>query len=89
MVQSDIINRLIDAYIKYRKGIVVPVHKGKRGHPILIGTRYFVDIKKLDHTQGLRQLMRENAGDIHEVEVDSNTILKDIDTIEEYKKELI
>ena len=33
--------------------------------------------------------MNEYADDIQEVEVETNTVLKDIDTIEDYKKELI
>jgi hypothetical protein len=33
--------------------------------------------------------MDENPEDIYEMEVETNTILKDIDTIEDYKRELI
>ena len=89
MVQTMVINKLIDSYEKTRKGIVIPVYDKKRGHPVLIDTKYMKRINNLDSNIGLRQLMDENAEDIYEMEVDTNTILKDIDTIEDYKRELI
>ena len=89
MVPAMVINRLIDYYFKTGKGILVPVFKGKKGHPVLIDIKYGGQINKLDPSIGLRQLMNENPEDIQEVEVETNTILKDIDTIEDYKKELI
>jgi molybdenum cofactor cytidylyltransferase len=89
MVQTGVINKLIETYYKTGSGILVPVHKGKRGHPVLIDTKYTSEINALDPNIGLRQLMEKHTGDIHEMEVETNTILKDIDTIEDYNKELI
>ena len=89
MVQTLIINKLIDSYEKTGKGIIIPFYNNKRGHPVLIDTKYIPRINQLDHSIGLRQLMDECSGDIHELEVETNTILKDIDTIEDYKRELI
>jgi molybdenum cofactor cytidylyltransferase len=88
MIQTWVINKLIDSYYKTGKGILIPVYEGKRGHPVLIDTRYISEINALDPAIGLRQLMEGNADDIYDIEVDTNTILKDIDTIEDYKKEL-
>ena len=89
MVQTAVINKLIESYYKSGKGIVIPVYKGKKGHPVLIDVKYRDQINALDPAIGLRQLVDEKAYDIHEIEVENNTILKDIDTIEDYKKELI
>jgi len=89
MVQTLVIDKLIDSFEKTGKGIIIPVYNNKRGHPVLIDTKYIPRINQLDPNTGLRQLMEECNEDIHELEVETNTILKDIDTIEDYKKELI
>ena len=89
MVQTLVINKLIESREKSGKGIIIPVYNQKRGHPVLIDTKYKTRINNLDPNRGLRQLMEEHPEDIHEVEVETNTILKDIDTIEDYKRELI
>ncbi len=89
MVQTLVIDKLIESFQKSRKGIIIPVYNNKRGHPVLIDTKYLIRINKLDPNRGLRQLMEEYPEDIYEMEVETNTILKDIDTIEDYKRELI
>ena len=89
MVQTKVIDMLIDTFEKTGKGIIIPAYNLKRGHPVLIDTKYLSKINNLDPERGLRQLMDENPEDIYELEVDTNTILKDIDTIEDYKRELI
>jgi len=88
MVKVSVINKLIESYFRTRKGIIIPVYNGKRGHPVLIDTLYVTEINHLKPDIGLRQLMEERSDDIYEVEVDTETILKDIDTIIDYKREL-
>jgi xanthine dehydrogenase accessory factor len=89
MVQTLVIDKLIDSFEKTGKGIIIPVYNTKKGHPVLIDTKYIPQINQLNPSIGLRQLMEECSEDIHELEVETNTILKDIDTIEDYKRELI
>lgn len=88
MVRTEVINNLVDRYLGSEKGILIPVYNGKRGHPVLIDVRYIAEINRLDPEVGLRQLMTDFKSDILEVEVKTDTILRDIDTIEDYKKEL-
>ena len=88
MVKISVINKLIDSFFKTRKGIVIPVYNGRRGHPVLIDSVYVTEIKNLNPDIGLRQLIEERSSDVYEVEVDTETILKDIDTIVDYNREL-
>ena len=69
------------------KGIVIPTFNGKRGHPVLIETRFGNEIENLDPEKGLRQLMEIRKNDILEVVCQYPEILRDIDTPEEYEKE--
>ena len=80
------INTVINAYISSEKGIVIPVYRDKRGHPILIDMKYRNDIDKLSRDKGLRSLAYKFAADVFEVETDESGILRDFDTYEQYKK---
>ena len=70
------------------KGIVIPTFNEKRGHPVLIETRFRNEIENLDPEKGLRQLMEIRKNDILEVDCPYPEILRDIDTPEEYEKEI-
>jgi molybdenum cofactor cytidylyltransferase len=82
------INRLIRAYDNTGKGIVLPVHCGRRGHPVLIDLKYRNEIRALDPGIGLRQLMRDHPEDVLEVRTKSPRVLHDIDTPEDYERAL-
>ncbi len=88
MVEGSVINSLIDAYRKSGKGIVIPVSGNKRGHPLLIGSKYRNEIENLDEGEGLRALAQKFPDDVLEIEVNTSSILKDIDTIDDYINEL-
>jgi molybdenum cofactor cytidylyltransferase len=88
LITPEIVNRLIEEYRSSKKGIVIPVYKKKRGHPLLIDRKYLNDIEKLDARDGLRSLAYQYSGDVLEVETDDPGILRDFDTYDEYKKEI-
>jgi molybdenum cofactor cytidylyltransferase len=87
-ILSKNIDRIIEGYRSSDKGIVIPVYNKKRGHPILIDRKYRDYIETLDVSEGLRSLARRFYEDVLEVETDDPGILRDIDTYEEYKKEI-
>lgn len=86
-VPSQAAEMVIDNWEKSGKGIVIPTFSGKRGHPVLIETRYKNEIENLNPEKGLRQLMEIRKNDILEVDCPFPEILRDIDTPEEYEKE--
>ena len=85
MVSTAIINRLITVFQKTDKGLIIPTFEKKRGHPVLISTKYRNQIKELNPEVGLRELFLTNSEDVLEIEVQSDVILKDIDTPEDYE----
>lgn len=88
LINSEVIDELISNYRKTSKGIVVPVYRRKRGHPLLVDFKYREEIYRLDPDKGLRLLAEKFPDDVLEVETDSEYILKDIDTQEDYFDEL-
>lgn len=85
---STVIDRLIAARERTGKGIVLPVHGGRRGHPVLIDMRYRDEVTSLDPSVGLRQLLRGHPDDVLEVPVRTPAVLADIDRPGDYRKAL-
>jgi molybdenum cofactor cytidylyltransferase len=85
LVTPKAINSVIEVYISSGKGIVIPVFKSKRGHPILINRKYGNEIFKLDPDEGLRSLALKFPDDVTEADTDEAGILRDFDTYDEYK----
>jgi molybdenum cofactor cytidylyltransferase len=88
MIPSCVINELISAWKMSGKGIIIPVFNKKRGHPILIDRKYKHEIEKLEINMSLNTVSGRFREDVFEVEVESPDILRDIDTEEDYLKEL-
>lgn len=86
LITPKVINSVIEFYISSGKGIVIPVYKSKRGHPILIDRKYRNEIQKLSPDEGLRSLALKFSDDVSEVNTDQAGILRDFDTYDEYKK---
>ena len=60
--------------------IVVPAYHGRRGHPVVFGSRYFGALADLRGDQGGRPVLEEHAASVVEVPLDDEGILVDIDT---------
>jgi molybdenum cofactor cytidylyltransferase len=87
-IPSLVANLVMDAWQQSGKGIVIPTIKRRRGHPVLIETRYKQEIEKLDPEKGLRTLSEKYKNDVYEMKCLIPEILRDIDTPEEYETEI-
>lgn len=87
-IPTDVIDKVIEAYRQTRKGIVVPTYHKRRGHPVLIDVKYSEEVQNLSPDVGLRGVVYDHPEDTHEVEVDTPSILRDIDNSDDYNKEL-
>ena len=76
--------RVLAAYRVSGRGIVLPVHAGRGGHPLLIDLKYRAEIDALSAGIGLRELLVRHPDDIFRVEIDDPGVLLDIDTPEDY-----
>ena len=72
------IDRLIAASASGR--IIVPMHEGQRGNPVLWPARYFPELLALEGDAGAKPLLTTHAADIHEVDLGTDAIFLDIDT---------
>lgn len=84
-LSSVTINRLMDPFLSHR-GIVVPTHQGRRGHPLIFSPAYIPRILTEFDAVGLRGLLQACDGDIREIPLDTADILWDLDTPEDYQR---
>jgi molybdenum cofactor cytidylyltransferase len=88
MVETSVIDKMIDVYNESGKGLLVPVFDNKRGHPLLAEKKYRNEIIRLDDPEGLKGLLRRHPDDILEVVTGNPSVLMDIDTREDYNYQL-
>jgi len=69
------------------RGIALPTHGGKRGHPIVFDARYREEILSLGPEATLRDVIHRHLDDVVEVEFASDAFVRDIDTQEQYEDE--
>lgn len=67
-------------------GLAVPVHRGRRGHPLAIAPALVPGIERLDPGRGLRQLLDLHPAELLSVEVDDPGCVADLDTPEDYDR---
>ena len=85
LVNSQTINSLIEEFYNHEKGIAVPTYQGKRGHPIIFAIKYKEQLLKLKGDMGGRQIIKDHPDDILEVAVNSESIVADFDTTDDYQ----
>jgi len=66
--------------------LAVPIHQGKRGHPLAIASDLLPEIESLDLSVGLKQLLERHAAAVLEVPVDDPGTVHDVDTPDDYRR---
>ncbi len=82
------INRVIRTYMECDKGLVMAAHHGKRGHPLIVDMKYADELLNLPEGEGLRALAARHPEDVLESDTDDSSVLRDIDTQEDYMNEI-
>ncbi len=85
LIDTHVIDTLIDAYRAGRHGITIPVYNGRRGHPVIFDARYRAELLSIGD-QGAREVVNKHAADIFEVPMDTPTVLTDMDTPQDYQE---
>lgn len=79
---------VIQAFDSAAQRIIVPIHGGRRGHPLLIPRCFFSEIQTRFDDAGLRGLLQAHPNQIHELELSNTAVLSDMDTPADYQREL-
>ena len=81
LVDAATIDKLIDAFNPLEgRAIVVPMHGGKRGNPVLWGKQFIAEMQALDGDQGARTLLDAHSEMLSEIAIEDDGVLFDVDT---------
>jgi molybdenum cofactor cytidylyltransferase len=87
LINEQSINEVIDEYRKSKSRIVIASHRNQSGHPILLDRTIFGEISEIaENTLGLKAVINRHRAEVKHVDVDSDRVLIDIDTREEFDK---
>jgi molybdenum cofactor cytidylyltransferase len=86
MVEPSDMKSMIQAHESRgsKAGGVIPVHGGRRGHPVLLARRHAEEIVHMDNTQPLHDYIRPLAPDFFHLELDNPGLVQSMNTPEEY-----
>lgn len=87
-ITTELIDQMLQSFATTEKSILVPLYKGKRGHPILFSSLYRDEILTQHGDVGLRGLLHGHSNDIFELAVSTASVLCDMDCPEDYRREL-
>ncbi len=83
-VQARTVRHVCAAFVKSGAPLVVPSYQLRRGHPWLVARSLWGELIKLPPLQSPRSFLQRHASDIYYVNVDTPSILEDLDTPEDY-----
>jgi len=87
-VTSELVDEMVQSFTRTNKGILVPLYRGKHGHPILFSELYYHEILTRYDNVGLRGLLHAHPEDIFELNVSTSAVLLDMDSPEDYQRQL-
>jgi CTP:molybdopterin cytidylyltransferase MocA len=87
-VQAATVAALLAAFHDSRAPIVRPVRRGRPGHPVLFARTVWEELDAPDLERGARDVVHRHRAEIHEVPVDDPGIEIDVNTREEYAREM-
>ena len=85
-VKERSVRSICDAFLKNKSQIVAPSYQMQRGHPWLVAHPLWDELLKMKSPQTPRDFLKKNARKIHYVNVDTPSVLEDLDTPEDYLK---
>lgn len=77
-IKADTLKRLIYEFCNFKE-IIVPVFKGRRGHPPIFAAKYLDEMKNIKGDIGAREIIRKYQDRVKLVEVDDEGVIIDID----------
>lgn len=85
LVNTAILQRLIQAWRDSGRPIVAPFYGGQRGNPVLFARALFPELLSVTGDQGGREILQRHAQDIEPVQIADATTALDLDTWQEYQ----
>jgi len=84
LVKVETVDLLLEEQSRGDPAVVLPVHRGRRGHPVLFAAALAIELMEAPASEGARAVVRAHDDDRLEMPVDDPGVIADIDTPEAY-----
>ncbi len=88
LVSAAIVAKLIEAFDSRNKLIVLPVHNGKRGHPVIFRAVLYGELLAASPELGARQVVWAHADSVEEVPTEEEGVILNLNDPDTLKKAL-
>jgi len=85
-VRPETLDRIVEEYRRTQAQILIPIHEGARGNPVLLDRSLFAEARALEGDVGCRAIFGKHPDEIVYVEVNDPGVLMDIDSREDYER---
>lgn len=86
LVEPGVLRQVIAAWNSDSGRIVIPTFQGQRGHPVVFPGSLAAEVFVLPAESGLNVLVRNRADLVREVPFETDSVIADLDTPEDYAK---
>jgi molybdenum cofactor cytidylyltransferase len=85
-IQEGTVRSICGRFESHKSKLIVPSFQMRRGHPWLVEKSLWKEILEMDLQKSPRDFINQHAQDIDYVQVQTSSILADLDTPEEYQR---
>jgi molybdenum cofactor cytidylyltransferase len=85
-IEPGVVKQVVQAWVETGAMIIAPSYQHRRGHPWLVARELWHEVLSIPPQGTPRDFLNRHSGQIQYIEVSSNTIFKDLDTPEDYRK---
>ena len=85
-IETGTVRAVIAEWQKTKRQLIVPSYEKHRGHPWVVGRSLWDEVLKMKAPESPREFLNRHSAEIHYIEVNSSSILQDVDTPEDYSK---
>lgn len=85
-IKEHIVRAVMDEYRISEAPLIVPSYQMRRGHPWLVERSLWPELLAIRPPQTLRDFLSNRASQIHYLNVNTITVLQDLDTPEDYQQ---
>src|SRR5262249_18859368 len=86
LISDSLVNDLIDAFEKTHAPVVVPLFKGRRGHPVIFASCLYGELLSAPEDKGARAVVWAHANEICEVATEEEGCVLNLNDPEAFSK---
>ncbi len=88
IISRQLIAQIVSAFDETQKNIIVPVFRGRRGHPVIFRANLYAELLAASPELGARQVVWSHPNDVAEVETNEEGVALNLDDPAAYEKAL-